>query len=455
MAVVSAFLFSGCASTTTLTKQYKGLEQKLAVCDYKSAAAQIEKSKGVQYKKKDAVLYYLDLGMLQYMAGEAKESNQSLENAERGIEAAFTKSVSQAAASLLLNDNALDYAGEDYEDVYLNVFKSLNYLRQNAFDDAFVELRRMGEKLNVLEDKYGKMADGMNKSVEAKRTFKAGSSRFHGSALGRFMSMLAYRTDGKMDDARIDAEKIAEVWNLQPFMYNFPMPDMRACLTPTESPRLDIVCFTGLGPRKGAETFYIHTEKDVILVGRSSIQPNSRTRRSFDIFPWKGVEPDLHFKFQVPVMYIQTSMVARVEVVIDGAKHGLQPFENIQAAAIEAFKIKRPLNNFKALTRTLVKGLAAHEAKKKIRKDTKDKGDAELACMLIDISMDATENADLRISHCFPGLASIGEVMVSKGRHTIEFRYYGRDGKLLYTDKKGEVEVSDSGLNLVQSAYLN
>jgi hypothetical protein len=107
------------------------------------------------------------------------------------------------------------------------------------------------------------------------------------------------------------------------------------------------------------------------------------------------------------------------------------------------------------MTRVAVKALGAHEAKKKIRKETKDQGDADLKCLLVDLGVDLTENADLRISHFFPGLALVGEVPVAKGRHTIEFRYYGRDGSLLYTDRKGAVEVSDSGLNLVQSAYLN
>lgn len=439
----------------TMTEQYRGLDKDLATCNYKAAIARIEKSKGVHYKKKDSVLFYLDLGMLQYLEGSNTASNVSLENAQLGIQAAFTKSVSQAATSMLLNDNALDYAGEDYEDVYLNVFKALNYFRLNQFDEAFVELRRMNEKLNVLEDKYGKVADGLNKSAEARKTVKAGTSRFHNSALGRFLSMLAYRAEGKMDDARIDAGKIADVWAAQPFMYTFPMPGLQSYLAPSETSRLSMVCFTGLGPRKGADTFYVHTEKDLILVGRSVIQPNARTRRNFELIPWKGVDPGLHFKFQVPVMYTPTSKVARVDAVVDGVPYRLQPFEKMHAAAREAFNVKRPLIYFKTMTRVVVKGLATHEAKKKIRKETKNKDDADLACLLVDLASDVTENADMRISHCFPGMALIGEVPVAKGRHKVEFRYYSREGCLLHTDRKGEVEVSESGLNLIQTSYLH
>jgi hypothetical protein len=455
LAASCVVLLAGCAGMMTLTDHYDGLRTRLAGCDYGAAIAQIEAAKGVTYKRKDSVLYYLDLGMLQYFAGQSRESNRSLEDAQLGIEAAFTKSVSQGAASLLLNDNTLDYAGEDYEDVYLNVFKALNYLRDRQQAEAFVELRRMNEKLNVLEDRYGRLAAGLNTSSNAVARFQPGASRFHNSALGRYLSMLAYRSEGRMDEARIDAAKIAEAWTTQPAVYRFSMPDVQSCLAPAAAPRLDLICFTGLGPRKGSETYYVHTEDGLLLVGRSFKPPDERTRRQFVPIPWKGIHGGLHLKFSVPVLYAQTSAVARVEAVVDGVPVTMAPIELMQDVAAETFKVKAPLVRMRSLTRMVLKGLAAHEAKKRIRRETKDKKDADLACLLIDISLDATESADLRISHCFPAEALVGQAAVRAGRSNVEFRYYGRNGALIYTDRKGAVEVSDSGLNLVQSAYLN
>jgi uncharacterized ubiquitin-like protein YukD len=454
-AVSCIALLAGCAGLMTFTDHYDGLRTRLAACDYGPAMAQIEAAKGVTYKRKDGVLYYLDLGMLQHFAGQPKESNRSLESAQLGIEAAFTKSVSQAAASILLNDNTLDYAGEDYEDVYLNVFKALNYLAMREPAEAFVELRRMNEKLSVLEDRYGRLAAGLNASSNAVVRFRPGTSRFHNSALGRYLSMLAYRSEGRMDEARIDAEKISEAWAAQPAIYRFSMPDLRPQLAPAASPRLDFICFTGLGPRKGSETYYVHTEDGLLLVGRSSKPPDERTRHTFVPIPWKGINGGLHLKFSVPVLYAQTSAVARVEAVVDGMPVTLAPIELLQDVAAETFRVKEPLIRMRSLTRMVLKGLAAHEAKKRIRRETKDKNDADLACLLVDLSLYATESADLRISHCFPAEALIGETAVRAGMRNVEFRYYGRNGSLIHTDRKGKVEVSDSGLNLVQSAYLN
>jgi len=96
------------------------------------------------------------MGMLYHYDGDYVKSNEFLTEAEYAIEDLYTKSVGKAVASMLLNDNALDYFGEDYEDIYLNIFKALNYFHMNKSEDAFVEIRRVNNKLNLLEDKYKK-----------------------------------------------------------------------------------------------------------------------------------------------------------------------------------------------------------------------------------------------------------------------------------------------------------
>ena len=78
-----------------------------------------------------------------------------------------------------------------------------------------------------------------------------------------------------------------------------------------------------------------------------------------------------------------------------------------------------------------------------------------LARALTDVAMDATENADLRISRFFPGMASVGEIEVSGGTHNIKFEYYSKSGNLLYVDNFENYQVQRNGLNLIHSFYLN
>ena len=90
--------------------------QMAASGNYLEASAAIQKlHDNKKYKEKDRVLYYLNQGMLQHYLGNYEQSNNLLTTAERAMEDLYTRSVSRAGASLLLNDNVLEYDGEDYE----------------------------------------------------------------------------------------------------------------------------------------------------------------------------------------------------------------------------------------------------------------------------------------------------------------------------------------------------
>ena len=131
--------------------------------NFDAAAVKLAKAKDAgEYKEKDRVLYYLDNGSVLHYADEYVESNILLEDADQSMEELFTKSISNIATSYLLNDNALDYYGEVYENLYVNIFKALNYLKLNKFNDAYVEIKRVNDKLNELNIKYGEMVDELN-----------------------------------------------------------------------------------------------------------------------------------------------------------------------------------------------------------------------------------------------------------------------------------------------------
>jgi hypothetical protein len=138
---VSIAFLGSCASMKTSQDQYVESVPLAVEGAYDQAALIIEAAKEEQYKEKDRVLYFLDLGMLYHWSGEYELSNQMLSAAESAIEELFTKSVSKALTSGVLNDNALDYSGEDYEDIYLNVFKALNYIALDDEESALVEIR--------------------------------------------------------------------------------------------------------------------------------------------------------------------------------------------------------------------------------------------------------------------------------------------------------------------------
>ncbi|MDP8268735.1 MAG: hypothetical protein P9L97_08415 [Candidatus Tenebribacter davisii] len=446
-----------CANTRSSKAQFTGIDEKLVTREYDCALKQIESAKGKFYQKKEKALYYIDVGMLQHYNGNYEQSNNLLSSAEKTFDELYTKSIGRGAASMLLNDNVLEYSGEDYENVYLNVFKALNYVELDKFDDAFVEIRKINEKLSLLEQKHRKMAKQYNKSKDKKKNFEVGKNKFHNSALGRYLSMLLYRAEGKMDDARIDRDNINEAWQLQAHIYNFAKPDFTNYLNITDKAKLNVIAFSGRAPDKKANTLYIHTEKDLLLIATTKEGTKGKQNlESFNPIPWKDMKKGYHFKFQIPYMKTRKSNIGRIEVLVDGnSASDLQQIENIEKVALETFKIKEPLIYLKTITRTVMKGLFAAKRKQEMEKKINNKLLGFAARLATDAIVDATENADLRISRFFPAKSSITEIEVNPGIHNIKIKYYSKNGSILFIDDLGDKNVTKSGLNLYESFYLN
>ena len=451
------FILSGCANMKSSKQQFVGIDEKLVAHDYANALAQIKAAKGKFYKEKEQALYFLDEGMLYHYNGDYEKSNEALTKAEIAIDELYTKSIARGAASMLLNDNILEYSGEDYEDIYLNVFKAMNYLELDKFDDAFVEIRRINDKLSLLEQNHKKTADQFNLSKDKKKEFKTGTNKFHNSALGRYLSMLIYRAEGKMDDARIDRDMIQEAWKLQGQIYGFKQPELNTYLEKTDKVKVDFISFIGRAPDKKANTLYIHTEENLIVIGTTEENPRGNQQlETLDLINWPGVEKGYHFKFQLPFLEKRKSNISTVKIKVDGVVvKELEMIEDIEKIALETYKIKEPLIYLKTITRTVVKSLFAAKRKQEMEKSLNNPLLGFIARTATDVAVDATENADLRISRFFPAKALVGEIEVTPGMHRFAIEYYSKNGALLWVDDLGEKEVTQKGLNLFESYYLN
>jgi hypothetical protein len=456
--IALALLLSGCAMLRTDKTHYAGTETMLAQADYPAAIARIESARNKAYTAKDRAVFYLDMGMLYHWNGEHEKSNEYLEKAERAIEDNFAKSLTRSASSLILNDNVLEYAGEDYEDIYLNAFKALNYLALGQNDAAFVEVRRINNKLSQLGDKYDKLAQKLSEAEEAEEPFQPGKSYFQESALGRYLSLLLYRNDYRWDDVRIDLDKIDRGWKLQPDIYTFLEPDFSLEKERIAAPkaRLNVIAFSGLAPDKKAATFYIHTEENlIVLAGTSENYLGKQNLSGLTVLNWPEIEEGYHFKFQLPSMQKHPSRIGRIEVVVaNGPSENLQQLESLENAAVETFGIKKPIIYLKTLIRAVLKGLASEQTKQNMTKNMGE-GTAFFTRLFADLAVDQTENADLRVSRFFPAEASIREIHLDEGVYDIRINYYGATGALLHTDERTGVRLEAGRLNVLESAYLN
>jgi hypothetical protein len=445
-------LLSACSSVQTQKKQFAEVDNAVAAENFSGAASSLERSKDKYYEKKDRVLYYLDLGMLYHYGRIYPKSNESLTSAEDGIDELYTKSISKGAASLLLNDNALDYSGEDYENVYLNVFKALNYADEGNYEDAFVEVRRADNKLSQLEDKYQKIADDFNQSKDAKKKFEVEKIHFNNSALARYVSMLMYRSEGKFDDARLDAQKINDAWKTESAVYDFPQPSLDSYIGNTTKARLDVIGFVGKSPELFARVLTIHTFKDAIAI----YQSDGKKEEKLEVIPWRDMKDGYHFKFSLPYMEKKGTVVTRVAIELNGGEvASLQPIESLENVAQETYKLHEGITYLKTIIRTVVKGILNEKANEELDKHTGGGIWGSLTRAATSVAVDASENADLRLSRYFPAEALVGECLVDPGTYHLVLRFYSADGRLLHSDDKGSVSVNADSLSLYESFFLN
>lgn len=458
---VALIVLASC--TTTRNSRFVEIDEAAQQGNFESAVSQVEEERDSLYSQRDQVLYYLDTGMLHFYNRDYQASIRQFQEAERLIEEYFTRSISQTAATFLLNDNAQNYYGEDFEDIYLNVFNAISYLEQGEFDGAFVEVRRVNNKLNLLEDKYQGLAGAYNQTPDASVEFATGESRFYNSALARYLSLALYRADGNWDSARIDYEQMQQAFARQANLYDFPLPIDESAIRPVdEGARLSVLAFAGEAPVKRAETLYVLTSTNQVqIITASESDAGELVPDGYTSFYYPGIEGGYRFKFQLPRMELRGSEVERIRLVVDGNPVGeLQMLENMERIAQDTFQIREPLIFLKTVTRTIIKGIAAQEGKEQMQQAGMDSGSVLgmaagiIGSVATDVAVDASEQADLRVSRYFPAYAYVGEWVVPPGSRKIDIEYYGSGG-LLRVESLGPTEIQSGALNLVTSFYNN
>jgi hypothetical protein len=154
-ALVSAWLLvlaTGCASPVDVQHE---LAARMALGDYPGAIEIVEDEKAGAYGGRNRLLYFLERGMLLHVAGDYTKSNRVFEKAKRLGDRLYTRSVGNAGLSLMSNDLALDYAGENFklqvdslgenvyqEDAFARYLSALLHEASGDVDAAFVDYKK-------------------------------------------------------------------------------------------------------------------------------------------------------------------------------------------------------------------------------------------------------------------------------------------------------------------------
>jgi len=437
------FLVLSCATKSTV---YKGIDQAVYENEFEKGVDVIVKaqdSKKPIYPEKNSVLLFLDKGLLEHYAGSNSESSQDLQEAERLIAEAYTKSISADVMSYIANDNTKEYPGEDFEDIYINVFNALNYYGKGDLDGALVEIRRLTEtsgKLSMLNKKYegkgtsageyvltqlGKIGLSLNSALPQGK-----SVNFSNSALARYLSVLFYLGEGKTDDARIEFDQLRAAFASNTNIYTNPIPKSVAEIqtVPKGKARLNVIGFTGLSPVK---------EQGVFTSG-------------FPFFKYAALQKA---EFKLPKFVKRPSVIDRIEVAVEGGnKFDLELLEDMGAVMEETYNARFGNLFFKTYIRVLLKYVTVYIGARVIE-EKKGMLAAGLSALAAKKAADATEGADIRMSRYLPDKAYVGGVNLDPGTYNIVVHFYSQGNVIARKDYQG-VNVKANTLNLVETINL-
>ncbi len=418
-------------SCTTSVDFHSVFVQDVKNGNYELVYSTLEESSKEFYSKHDDVLQMLDLGLLAHYSEFPEVAINYLNQAEKLIEENYSKSITQNISSYILNDNVIDYAGEEYEDIYVNLFKCLTFISIEDYEKAFVEIRRFNNKLKSLSVKYQnqiykiKEEANFNDDSYNEENYKI---QFYDSVFARYLSMLLYLYEGDIDSAKIDYNFLVSAFNTQKQLYNFSFPKQieENFYTQKNNVRLNVIAFSGMAPRKKEESI------SNVYYG---------------------------YKVAFPVMYNMTSEVASIKLIAINQstkeiyKKDFEKIECISNIAVDTFKQRQNLIYTKSIARSLIKTTTTA-----VLGNLKEKNDNESIFNLLYyssmIANQLTEVADIRTSKYFPSSVYASGIDLPEGNYNIIIDYFSSNGTQIFRKVFNDYDVSKNKLNLLEAVCL-
>jgi hypothetical protein len=395
----------------------------LAAGNYAGAQADIEANKETEYGRKNEVLYYLDLGMVQHDENLYKDSDASFAAAEDRMEELFTRSIHRSAGTFLLNDNTTEYSGEVFERALMNAFCALDYLFLGSPDDALVEARKVTAYLARFN------------------AFMQGKSGYKDSAFAQYLSGMLFEQNGDADDARIsyDAADAAYKW-YGPY-YGTPEPrfDVPSYgdLDRQGLGEVVLLHYNGKAPIKVSRTFQVAWNEAMLAVNQSgdSEADSARFRNALNA----GVLGNA-ITVSYPEYVQDPYEISSSRMEAGGKASDSQLMEDVSAIARRALEDRNTAIRMRAIARATIKFVLAKAASDEVEKRA-GQGFGLLARMITSATAAATEVADTRGWTTVPAQIRMARLALPPGKQDVTVTFTGRNGEPegSYTFKDVEV----------------
>lgn len=448
-----AVLFISCTGGSAL--RFDKLAGTTEKDDYLSAISSIQHNRAKWYGKTNEFLYCLDIGVLYHYAARYDSSTVYLQRASEVYDGLFARSVTNEAASLLINDNVRPYRSKPYELVMLHQFNALNYLARGNNDDALVESRAVQLLFNEWE-----------------RTDRHGQ-KYSNDAMFHYLSSIAYDAAGDYDNAMISLFKAVETYNRGPLVlppaiknyacYMLKLNDrgqdtsilqISADVQRGKVPGLQnglseivLVGYAGRGPALVEEKWWgTYIRGGMLIINHTDAKGSVETfHMPAPPLPEKeyekaaeGQKTDLgttfHISFSLPRIRTFNSMTGYFTVngIAGNAPESPETtvvINDLDKQLAKNLEDTRTATLLRTVIRTTLRTIAAQKAKNKM------KSKSVLGNLLLnlgtDVLADQLEHSDTRTCFLVPKTVQIARIPVQPGTYTLEAAAHSETGAVI------------------------
>ncbi len=459
--VLCSLFLAGCASTGRVQQR---LAEQMVIGNYAAAIAIVEAEKTKAYDDENRLLYYLERGMLLHVDGQYAESNTAFEEAKRIGNELYTKSLSDEGLSLMSNDYALDYAGENFERTLIHLFAAMNYILMQDSESALVEIRQVGDYLRKLQ------IDSSNENV------------YQEDAFARYLSALVYESNGEYDSALVDYKKALDAYSDYGTNFAVSRPgslfgnagrvaqrlgswaadDLRekgwdgdAREIPTGTGELVILHYNGLVPIKDQDKFTIPFSEAWLFVAALQLAADDDASR--DIGRATAVASLISgvdfVSVAFPKYVDRPYSIALMEPRVEGATQitGPELVEDIGAIAEKDLADRIVRIRTKAIARAAIKYAIQKGAEMAAEQAGGDYGSLlSLTTSIIgNIARFASEQADKRVWSTLPDQIWMSSMILPAGSHDLQVDFVTAQSILIESREVLNVDIESGGRQFV------
>jgi len=221
------FVLAGCACLGSYNVQTQPSRHMLAQGDFEKA---IHSFPVASAKGHNEVLVRLERGTILQAMGKYAQSEEEFQLATGRIKEFEDRAIISASkttskmGTLIINEQAKPYEGEDFEKVLIHALNAVNYVMQGDIEGARVEIRNAYSRQNELYNRHSKALERAEKDADSRdwqRMFEeADYTRYsalrtkaesvysvYQNAFAYYISALVYELNREPDEAYIDLKK--------------------------------------------------------------------------------------------------------------------------------------------------------------------------------------------------------------------------------------------------------